>query len=225
MLPGRGAGLTLQVLQPFRGWASSRVFTSSRLTYPTASGGKGEGGHLPRTHTTSQQLRSRASCPIYPALCCPGELKLPSAVAIERQDQLSSSYDPGSSSPNYCRWQGVRREEYHPHAHTTSLLMSGRGQLSLVTPSEPAHQDSCHQNQLYCAAQMQCRACSGHFLGKYPRPIGSHAASTYELATVLGPMLKLEDTGLMEVKPKTRSGFPSPTELPGQGHEDKDPGR
>lgn len=109
-----------------------------RAGFPTASGGKGEGGHLPHTHTTSQQMRSRASCPTYAALCCPGELKLPSAVASEGQEQLSRSYDPGASSPNYRKWQGMKGKEYYPHAHTTSLQMTGRASSPRFLTPEPA---------------------------------------------------------------------------------------
>lgn len=55
---------------------------------------------------------------------------------------------------------------------------------------------------------MQCRAYSGHFFGKNTKqPIGGHAASTDDLAAVLGPMFILEDTGLVELKTKTKSGF------------------
>lgn len=113
--------------------------------------------------------------------------------------------------PNYHRWQGVRGEEYHPHAHPTSLQMSGRGQLS---PSHP--QDKLTQISTVRASSI---------LLPSSEPIGGHAASTDELAAVLGPLLMLEDTGLMEVKLKTRSGFPSTTELPSQGHEDRNPRR
>lgn len=113
---GRGAGLILQAFQPLRGWASSPVLTSSGLAYPTASGGKGEGGHLPRTHTTSQQMRSRAT---YPALCCPRELKLSSIVASKGQDQLSCSYDPGAKLPQVAKGEWGRVAPPCPH-HLTA---------------------------------------------------------------------------------------------------------